>query len=100
MCVTEQVELAEIRNRFGGPAGRHFARAHEPPEGLKHFDVHEVRRMELAFVPKEPRLDSSAKRGLQEKFEQGRRVDHDHADSRASRITTAAGVFNVTRLRP
>ena len=26
-------------------------------------------------------------------------VDDDHADSRSSRITTAAGVFNVTRVR-
>jgi hypothetical protein len=37
---------------------------------------------------------------LQEKLQQRRRIDHDNADSRSSRMTVAAGVFNVTRLRP
>jgi hypothetical protein len=36
---------------------------------------------------------------LQEKLQQRRRVDNDHADSRSSRITTAAEVFKVTRFR-
>jgi hypothetical protein len=36
---------------------------------------------------------------LQEKLQKGRGVDDDHADSRSSRMTTAAGVFRVTRLR-
>jgi hypothetical protein len=44
-------------------------------------------------------LDSSAKRRPQEKLEQGRGVDDDHADSRSWRMTTAAGVFKVTRFR-
>jgi hypothetical protein len=48
---------------------------------------------------KEAGLDSRAKRSLQEKLQQGRRVDNDHADSRSSRRTTAAGVFNATRFR-
>jgi hypothetical protein len=33
-------------------------------------------------------------------LEQGGGVDDDHADSRSSRTTTAAGVLNVTRFRP
>ena len=56
--------------------------------------------MELVLVPEKTRLHSGPKRSLQQKFEEGRRVDDDHADSRSSRMTTAAGVFNVTRFRP
>ena len=55
--------------------------------------------MELVPISKEAGLDSGAKRSLQQKFEEGRGVDDDHADSRSSRMTTAAGVFNVTRFR-
>lgn len=55
--------------------------------------------MELVAVSKEAGLDSGAKRGLQEKFKEGRGINDDHADSRSSRITTAAGVFKVTRFR-
>jgi hypothetical protein len=55
--------------------------------------------MELVPVSKETGLDSGAKRSLQEKLEQGRGVDDDHAEPRSSRMTTAAGVFNVTRFR-
>ena len=56
--------------------------------------------MELVLVSKEARLDPGAERGLQEEFQQRRGVDHNHADSRSSRMTVAAGVFNVTRFRP
>src|SRR6476646_9117332 len=56
--------------------------------------------MELVLVPEEAGLDSGAERRLQEKFEQRRGVDDDHAGSRSARMTTAAGVFNVTRFRP
>ena len=55
--------------------------------------------MELVVVPEKTRLHSGPKRRLQQKFEQGGGVDDDHADSRSSRTTTAAGVFNVTRFR-
>ena len=57
-------------------------------------------RMEFALVSKETRLDPSTERGLQEEFQQRRGVDHNHADSRSSRMTVAAGVFSVTRFRP
>src|SRR5262245_5334359 len=56
--------------------------------------------MELVLVPKEASLNPDAKRSLQQKFEESRGVDDDHADSRPSRRTPAAGVFNVTRFRP
>src|ERR1700681_4123739 len=55
--------------------------------------------MELVLVPEKTGLDSGTKRSLQQKFEEGRSVDDDHAESRSSRMTTAAGVFNVTRFR-
>ena len=37
--------------------------------------------------------------GKQQEFEDGRGVDDDHAESRSSRMTTAAGVFNLTGVR-
>ena len=55
--------------------------------------------MELVPVSKEAGFDPAAQRRLQQKFKESRGVDDDHADSRSSRMTTAAGVFNVTRFR-
>ena len=55
--------------------------------------------MEVVVVPEKARLHSRPKRRLQQKFQEGGGVDDDHADSRSSRTTTAAGVFNVTRFR-
>jgi len=66
---------------------------------LDDLDVQEVRRVQFVPVAKEAGPDSSAKRGLQEKLQCGRRVDDDQADSRSSRMTTAAGVFRVARFR-
>ena len=71
MGVTVEIEFFKIRNRFAGTAGRHFARSHEPPETLNHFDIHEVRGMGLR-----PRRDRGGispghqARSLQEKFQQ------------------------------
>ena len=56
--------------------------------------------MEVVVVPEKTRLHSGPKRCLQQKFQEGRGVDDNHADSRSPRTTTAAGVFNVTRFRP
>jgi len=56
--------------------------------------------MELVVVLEKTCLHSGPERRLQQKFEQGGGVDDDHADSRSSRTTTAAGVFNVIRFRP
>ena len=55
--------------------------------------------MELLLIAKETGLDPDAKRSLQQEFKEGRGIDDDHADSRSSRMTTAPGVFNVTRFR-
>ena len=99
MAVTMEIEVAEIRNRFAGTGGRDFTGAHETSEALNDLDVQEMRRVELVPVTKKAGLYACAARGLQEKLQQRRRVDHDHADSRSSRMTTAAGVFRVTRLR-
>ncbi len=99
MGVTVEIEVGEIRDRLGRAVSRHVACPYEPSETLGHFNVHQVGRMELVLVSKEASLDPSAKRGLQEKLQQGRGVDDDHADSRSSRMTTAAGVFKVTRFR-
>ncbi|MEO6239650.1 MAG: hypothetical protein ABIQ52_21850 [Vicinamibacterales bacterium] len=55
--------------------------------------------MEFVIVAKQAGFDACTKRRLQEKLQQGGRVDDDHADSRSSRMTTAAGVFRTTRFR-
>ena len=55
--------------------------------------------MELIAVSKEARLDAGAERSLEEELQHRRRFDDDHADSRSSQMTVAAGVFSVTRLR-
>lgn len=67
--------------------------------GLRHFDVHQVWRMELIPVSKEARLDPRAESGLQEELQHRSRIDHDHADSRSPRMTVAAVVFSLTRVR-
>src|SRR4051812_18458468 len=95
-----QIEVGEIGKGFGSPAGRQFPRANEASEALGHFNICEVRAMELVPSPKKARFDPRAERRLQQKFEEGRRVDDDHCASRSARMTTAAGVFNVTRFRP
>ncbi len=99
MGVTMEIEVNEIRNRFGGTGGSDFTGPHETSQALNYLDVQEVRRVESVLVAKEAGLDSGANGGLQEELQQRRRVDDDHADSRSSRMTTAAGVFRATRLR-
>jgi hypothetical protein len=99
MGVTMEIEVGEIRNRFVGTGGRHFTGAHETSKALNDLDVQEMRRVELVLVTKETGLYACAARGLQEKLQERRGVDHDHADSRSSRMTTAAGVLRLTRFR-
>ena len=99
MGVTVNLEVGEIVDRFARAGGRYLARPHEAPESLHDLDVHEVRHMKFVAVAKDAGLDSGPTRRLQEKLQQRRRVDNNHADSRSSRITTAAGVFKVTRRR-
>ena len=99
MGVTVDIEVGEILDRLAGTGGRYFARPYEASESLNDLDVHEVRHMKFVPVAKEASLDTRAKWSLQEKLQQGRRIDDDHADSRSSRMTTAAGVFKVTRFR-
>lgn len=55
--------------------------------------------MKLALVSKEAGLDPSAQGRLQQELQQGRGVEDDHAESRSSRMTTAAGVVKDTRFR-
>jgi len=99
MGMAVEIEVGEIRNRFACTDGGDLTRPHQASKDLNDLDVHEVRGMEFVPSAKEAGLDSRAKRSLQEKLQQGRRVDNDHADSRSSRRTTAAGVFNATRFR-
>jgi hypothetical protein len=99
MGVTVEIELGEIRDGLGRTVSRHLACPYEPSETLRHFNVHQMGRMELVIVLKKAHLNPTANRRLQEELEQGRRIDDDHADSRSSRMTTAAGVFKVTRFR-
>lgn len=98
MGVTVEVEVGQVLDRLDGTVSRRFARSNEPSEALRHFDVDQMGTMELV-VSNEAGLDPAPEGGLQEEFQQGRGVDHDHADSRSSRMTVAADVFSVTRLR-
>ncbi len=100
MRVTVKVEVREIGNGFGRAAGCNLTRTHETSETLGHLDVHQMGRMKLVLVSQEAGLNPGAKRCLQQKLQESRRVQDDHADSRSSRMTTAAGVFKVRRLRP
>ena len=100
MRVPMEIELGEVRNRLGRTNGRHLTHSHEAPKGLNDFDVREMGHMKLVAIPEDSGFDPCAERSLQEKLQQGRGVDHHHAESRSSRITAAAGVFSVTRLRP
>jgi YD repeat-containing protein len=97
--VTVEIEVSEIGNRFVRTAGRDLTGSHETSEALSDFDVHQVRRVQFVVLAKEAGLNSCAKRSLQKKLQQSRRVDDDHTDSRSSRMTTAPGVFRVTRFR-
>jgi hypothetical protein len=99
MDVTMKVEVGEIRNGFVGARRGDLGAPRQPSEGLNDFDVQEVRRMEFVTVLEEAGFDSDAEFRLQEQLQQRRCVNDDHADSRSSRMTTAAGVFRVTRLR-
>ena len=68
--MTMEVEVGEIRDRFVRAGRRDFTSPHETPEALNQLDVHEVRRVELVLVAKEPGFDPYAKRRLQEKLQQ------------------------------
>ena len=97
--MTVQIEVSEIGNRLDRTAGRDLTASDETSQTLSDLNVHEVRRVQFVVFAKEAGLDSCTKRGLQEKLQQSRCVDDDHADSRSTRMTTAAGVFRVTRFR-
>jgi hypothetical protein len=99
MGVAVEIEIREIRDGFCRTSGGDLASPDEPPEALSHFGVHQVWRMELLPVSKETRLHACTEAGLEEKLQHCRRIDDDHADSRSSRMTIAAGVFSVTPRR-
>jgi hypothetical protein len=69
--MTMEIDVCEIGNRFPGTASRQFAGPHKSAEPLNHFDIHEMRRMDLFRVAKEPGFDPRANRSLQEKLQQG-----------------------------
>src|SRR6476469_239874 len=57
MGVTVEVEVDEILDRLGRTGLGHVARSNESSEGLRHFDVEQMGRMELVLVLKETGLD-------------------------------------------
>src|SRR5262245_34275541 len=93
--VPMEIAISEIVSRFGIARGSHIACPDESPERLRHFDVYQVRRMELLLISKQAGLDPGAKRCLEKEFQQGRSVEDDHAESRSFRMTTAAAVFKA-----
>jgi hypothetical protein len=60
MGMTVQVEINEIRDCAGRPAGRDITRSYETSETLEHFDIHQVRRMTFVVVAKEAFFESYA----------------------------------------
>lgn len=100
MGVAVEIEVGEICDRFICAIRWDFAGAHKTSKALDDLDVHEVWDMPLVRIAKQAGLYPGTKHRLQKEFQQGGCVDDDHADSRSSRMTTAAGVFRVTRLRP
>src|SRR5215510_11809036 len=94
-----KIEVCEINDYFIGTTGRDFTGAHETSKRLDDLDVQQVRRVQFLVVGKQAGLYSCSKRGPQQKLQQGRRIDDNHADSRSWRMITAAGVFRVTRFR-
>ena len=98
--VTIEVEVGEVRDRISSAIRSNLAGPDETPEGLSHLEIEQVGRMDILGVAKQPRLDARAERRLQEEFQHCRTVDDGHADSRSARMTAAAVVFNVRRVRP
>ena len=68
MGVAMEAEVDEIRDGFGGAGHGDLTRPHEPPETLRHLDVHEMWRMELLRVSNETCFDARSQRGLEEKL--------------------------------
>lgn len=99
VSVTMKIEISEIRDRFVGATGRDFTAPYQSSKPCDYLDVQEVRGVQFVVAAKEAGLHSHSKRSLQQKLKQRRRVDDNHAESRSSRMTTAAGVFRVTRFR-
>jgi hypothetical protein len=83
MGMTVEIEIGEIHDRFVGASGGDLTHSHEPSEALNDFNIYHVGRMEFVRVAKEAGFDSDANRRLQEKLQQSRRVNDDHADSRS-----------------
>jgi len=79
MRVTVKIEVGKVRNRLVGTDGRNLTCSHEASKDLNDLDVQQVRSMKVVPVAKEAGLDSRAKWSLEEKLQQGRRVDDDHA---------------------
>ena len=69
MRVAMEIEVDEIRDGFGGAGRGYLTRPHEPPEALRHLDVHQMWRVELLRVSKETCFDARTERGLEEKFQ-------------------------------
>src|SRR4051794_37424479 len=99
MRVAVEVKIGQIGKRFLSPPPGHLTDANQAPQSLRDFDVHQVRDMPFVVVAKEAGLDACAKRRLQEELQESRSVDNDHAESRSSRMITAAGVLSPTRVR-
>jgi len=90
------VEIDKVMQCLLRSVGTYVASPYQASESLSDFDVQQMRRMECVVAVEQPRLDSRAEWGLEEKLQQGRRIDDDHARSRSSRMTMAAGVFKMT----
>ena len=65
MWVTMEIEVSEIGHGFDRAVRCHLTCTDEAPEALRHFNVHQMRRMELVLISKKAGLDPAAKLCLQ-----------------------------------
>lgn len=69
--MTMEIDVREILNRLRRPIRRYLARADEASQALRHFDVHQMGRVEFVLVSEEPRFDLNAERRLQQELQKG-----------------------------
>src|SRR6267142_140259 len=89
----------EIFDRYLGALGKHLARMDESPQSTQNFHVEKMRCVAGIVAPVHTPLDTGSKVRLEQELGDRGRVDHDHADSRSFRITSAADVLSFARER-
>lgn len=67
--MTVEIEVSEIRNRFGRTVGGHLTLTYETAEALSHLDVHEMWRVQFVLISKKTGLYPGTQRCLQKELQ-------------------------------